>query len=56
MGGVKIIMSTYLGTPEFLDLALIPPGLEACLLGDDGHFIEGFVEEPDVSGIDDRAL
>ena len=45
-----------IGTPEFLDLALIPLGLEARLLGDDSHFIEGFVEESDIGWIDDGAL
>lgn len=45
-----------MGTPEFLDLALIPPRLDLSLFGDDSHFIKGFVEESDIGWIGDGAF
>ena len=51
LGAIEVI-----GTPEFLDLALIPPRLDLSLFSDDGHFIKGFVEKSDIGWIDDGTL
>lgn len=54
--GQGLAFIEMVSTPEVFYLGLIPPRLDLSLFGDDGHFIEGFVEQSDIGGIDDGAL
>ena len=42
--------------PELLDLGLIPPRLHLGLSCEESQFVEGFVQQRDISGIEEGTL
>jgi len=51
-----VLLVQVVGSPALFDVGLVPPQVELGISGQGRHFVKGLKEEPDVSGIDDRAF
>jgi hypothetical protein len=51
-----VLLMQVVGPPALFDMELVPPQVELGISGEGRHFVKGLIEEPDVSGIHDRAF
>ena len=54
--GEAVLLVQIVGPPALFDVGRIPPQVELGISGQGRHFVKGLIEEPDVSGINDRAF